>query len=286
MWLLSYSIATFAFGASADIGDKVAVIPVKGMITLEGGTSFLTPLVSGNDLASQIKDADENKNVRAIVLEINSPGGTVLGSKVVADAVKNAEKPVVAVITETGASGGYWIASQADYIIADELSFVGSIGVLGSHLEFAGLLDDFNITYRKLTTGEYKDLGNPYREMTEEEEVLIMQRLDGIHDFFVTEVAYGRNMSEEDISELANGLFYLGYEAKDLGLIDDLGNKDYAIDIAKEIAGITDGSIKEYGEQEGMFDFLKKYTSYSSFLIGQGIGSVLVSQESQFEVKL
>ncbi|MFH1972159.1 MAG: signal peptide peptidase SppA [archaeon] len=265
---------------NTEVGDKIAVIPVKGMITLNGGNSLLQTTTSGNEISEKIKEANEDPQIKAIVLEINSPGGTVQGSKVVADTLKQVEKPVVSVITESGTSGAYWIASQTDLIVADELSYVGSISVLGSYLEFSGLMDDFNVTYRRLITGEYKDLGTPLKEMTPEEEALIMERLNTVHEYFVNEVAQGRGMTNEEVSELANGLFYFGMQAKTLGLIDELGTKEDAINFAKQLAEIEDGTIKEYEEKESFFDAISKYTTYSSFYIGQGIGSVLVSQDS------
>ncbi|MBT3985250.1 signal peptide peptidase SppA [archaeon] len=289
LWIISFAIANLFFESDGDIslGEKVAVIPIKGMITLEGGSNFLSSSTSGSEIAAKIKDANEDSQIKAIVLEINSGGGTVLGSKIVADAIKEVEKPIVASISEYGASGAYWIASQTDTIVADDLSFVGSISVLGSHLEFAGLLQDYNVTYRRLNTGEYKDIGTPYREMTEDEEALLMERLQGVHDYFVQEVATGRDMSIEEIDELANGLFYLGYEAKDLGLVDELGDREYAIDLAEEMAGIEDGAIKEYEEKESFFDMLTQYTSHMGFFIGQGIGSVLISQNTEdFKISL
>ena len=285
LWLISNAIATYGFNKETDvIGDKVALIPIKGMITLEGTSTLLQQTTSGNEIVEKLEDANQNNQVKAIVLEINSPGGTVIGSKVVADKIKEIEKPIIAVVTEYGTSGAYWIASQADYIIADELSFIGSISVVGSHLEFAGLLENYNITYRQLTTGDYKDLGTPYRTMTNQEQELLMQRLEGIHNYFVNEVAQGRNMTIEQVQQFDEGLFYLGYNAIDLGLIDEIGNKDKAIEKAKELSGISDGSVKEYKEKETFFDKIKKFTTQSSFSIGQGIGSVFISNDELIKV--
>ncbi len=289
IWLLSYLLAGFFFESpSMSVSsEQIAVIPVSGMITMDGSGTLFSSTTSGEDIVDNIKLANENDAVKGIVLEINSPGGTVMGSKVVVDALKDVDKPVVAVITEYGTSGAYWIASQADTIVADDLSIIGSIGVLGSYLEFSGLLSDYNVSYQRLVTGDYKDISTPYREMTEEEEMLIQARLDGIHDYFVKDVAEGRGMSEEEISELANGIFYLGYDGLDNGLVDSLGNKDDAINLTKEMAGITDGEVQEYVEEEGWLNSFWAYSAYSSFYIGQGIGSVLVStDQDSFSIKV
>ena len=257
--------------------EHIVVIPVDGMITLYGESSLLSSSTSAEEIVAEIGAANEDASVKGIVLEINSPGGTVMGSKVIADALKKVDKPVVAVITEYGTSGAYWVASQTDYIVADQLSIVGSIGVLGSYLDFSGLLNDYNVTYQRLVTGEYKDISTPYRAMTLEEEALILERLQGIHEYFVEDVAEGRGLDVEDVSALADGLFYLGQDGVKNGLVDYIGDKDYAIALVEELAGISDGYVSEYEKEETFFESISKYLSYTSFYIGQGIGSVLFS---------
>ena len=287
LWCVSYLAASLMFdGDVVSTGDKVVVIPIEGMITLNGGGTLFSSSASGEDIVNKIETAESDSNVKAIVLEINSPGGTVLGSKIVADKVQSVEKPVVAVITESGTSGAYWIASQADAIVADELSIVGSIGVIGSYLEFSGLLDIYNVSYQRLVTGQYKDISSPYKEMTSDEEELIQERLDVIHDYFVAQVAAGRNMTYVEVADLSDGLFYLGLECKELGLVDEFGDLDYAVEYAKGLAGIEDGSVSEYTEESTLFDRLKGYIAYSSFYIGQGLGSVLVSSGDSWEIKV
>src|SRR3989344_4371548 len=117
IWILSYALATLFFNATSFIGDQIVVIPIQGMITLDGAGSLFTEATSAHDIVNQIDAANADSSVKGIVLDINSPGGTVMGSKVVADAIKNVEKHVVAVITEYGASGAYSIASKADGIV-------------------------------------------------------------------------------------------------------------------------------------------------------------------------
>ena len=284
LWILSYGIAYFIVSdKTISNEDTIAIIPINGMITLNGESTLLQSSTSAQDIVDKIDDALENENVKAIVFEVNSPGGTVMGSKKVADAIDNIEKPTVAVITEHGTSGAYWAASQTDFIIADELSILGSISVLGSYLDFSGLLNDYNITYQRLVTGDYKDISTPYKELSEEEEELLMLRLEDIHDYFVTDVAEGRNMPKEDLDKLSEGLFYLGLNSIDLGLIDGLGDKDTAIEKAKELSNVTDGDITEYVEEESWLDSLMVY---SSFHIGQGIGSVILNPDVNQELQI
>ena len=279
LWFASYFVSFLFFNDTgiAVSEEHIVVIPVDGMITLYGESSLLSSSTSAEEIVAEIGAANEDASVKGIVLEINSPGGTVMGSKVIADALKKVDKPVVAVITEYGTSGAYWVASQTDYIVADQLSIVGSIGVLGSYLDFSGLLNDYNVTYQRLVTGEYKDISTPYRAMTLEEEALILERLQGIHEYFVEDVAEGRGLDVEDVSALADGLFYLGQDGVKNGLVDYIGDKDYAIALVEELAGISDGYVSEYEKEETFFESISKYLSYTSFYIGQGIGSVLFS---------
>tara|TARA_Y100000310_G_scaffold345827_1_gene470707 strand:- start:12232 stop:13143 length:912 start_codon:yes stop_codon:yes gene_type:complete len=284
LWVLSFGIASLMTSDNSIkvSRDTIAVIPIEGVITLNGGSSFLSSSLSAIDTVNKIKDANSNENVKGIVLEINSPGGTVMGSKKIADALKEVEKPTVAVISEYGTSGAYWAASQADLIVADELSIVGSIGVIGSYLDFSGFLDDHNVTYQRLVTGTYKDISSPYKELTEEESDLIQERLEGIHDYFVKDVAEGRAMEISEVEALAEGLFYLGMNSVDIGLVDELGDREDAIAFAEELAGISDGTISEYIEEESWFDSIfNSYGAYSSFYIGQGIGTALVAGDAE-----
>ena len=287
LWLVSFLVATFVFDVDTQVSvsDKIAVIPVNGMITLDGSASLFTSAVSAEAIVDKLQTAEEDNHVKAVMLEVNSPGGTVLGSKRVADELKDFSKPVL--ITEQGTSGAYWIASQGDVIVADELSMIGSIGVIGSYLEFSGLLDDYNVTYQRLVAGDYKDVSSPYKEMTDEEEEMVQERLDAIHDYFINEVADGRGMSVEDVEAFSEGMFYLGYEAKEMRMVDYLGDKEFALNLTETIAGINNGHVDEYVDEEGWFDSLVgEYLAYSSYFIGQGIGSVLVSSESSWSMQV
>src|SRR3989338_3973037 len=149
---------------------NVAMIKIEGIIlgTDNSGVIFDDSVYS-LDIVDLIEEADENPRIRAIIFQINSPGGSAVASEEIANAVRKTNKTTVAWIRESGASGAYWIASSTDYIVANRVSITGSIGVFGSYLDFSGLMADHNITYRRLVAGKYKDLGSPLREMTEEE---------------------------------------------------------------------------------------------------------------------
>src|SRR3990167_6506295 len=134
------------FSESIESGN-VALIKIYGPITTTDSGSFASSATSSTDIVELIEKAEKNDEIKAIVFEINSPGGSPVASDEIGRAVKDAQKPTVAWIREVGASGGYWIASASDHIIANRMSLTGSIGVIGSYLEFAELLDRYNVTY-------------------------------------------------------------------------------------------------------------------------------------------
>jgi len=274
--LLSFFVS-FAMSFFIDFEPlgNVALIPIKGEISVEEDGSFGSAAVSSTDIVEEIKKADAKPMIKAIVFDINSPGGSPVASKEIADAIKKANKTTVAVIREVGASGAYWAASASDYIIANEMSVTGSIGVIGSYIEFAGLLQRYNMTYQRLTSGKYKDLGDPFRPMEAEEKEILLKKISKIHDIFIKAVSENRNMPEERVREMATGEFYLGVEALDLGLIDALGDKDTAEQWLKQNLNLTEVKFAEYKKTKGLFEMLTGVLSPISFFVGKGIGSEL-----------
>ena len=268
----------FSLFVGVDVGSlsgNVALIPIEGVISAsEDSSSIFESTTSSTDTVELIEKANENPSIKAIILEINSPGGSAVASQEIADSVKKTNKTTVAWIREVGASGAYWIASSADHVVANRVSITGSIGVIASYLEFPGLLERYNVSYQRLVAGKYKDMGTPYRELTEEEKVIFQQALDTMRDYFVTEVAKNRNLNKKEVDKIANGLFYLGVQAKELGLVDELGGKDEAIRYIEEKEKIK-AEIVKYKKEKTLFDVLSKVLSSQSFSIGRGIGSSL-----------
>lgn len=257
------------------LSGNVALIPIDGVILGSKDSGFLfESMTSSLDAVELIEKADKNPNIKAIILEINSPGGSAVASEEIAKAVKKTNKTAVAWIREVGASGAYWIASSADYAVANRVSITGSIGVIASYLEFPGLLERYNVTYQRLVSGNYKDIGSPYKGMTDEERVIFQRNLDEIRDYFVSEVAKNRNLNKKEVDKIANGLFYLGAEAKELGLVDELGGKDEVISYIEKKEGIK-AEIVEYKKEKTLFDILSDVLSKQSFFVGRGIGSSL-----------
>ena len=237
-------------------GSEVAVIPITGEITSRSVSQGLFQFTTGSQtIVNQIQRANENPGVAAIYLEIDSPGGTPVASHEIVKAIKNVDKPTIAVIRELGASGAYWIASAADYVIADELSLTGSIGVQGSYIGIYGLMDMYNVTYERLAGGEYKDIATPLRPMSEEEKELMEVKINLMHEFFKEDVRQNRNLTQEEINDIGTGIFYIGIEAYENGLIDELGGKEEAVNYLEETLNKTVNLVRQE-RSRGLFDSL------------------------------
>ncbi len=271
-----------SFGASyimrATGADKIAVIHIEGQI----GTTSSIPLsqegVTAESIQKFMKAAEEDKSVKGILLDINSPGGTVVASREIARTVEAAKKPVVAVIRDIGTSGAYWIASSADKIVADDLSITGSIGVTASYLEFADLLKTYGVTYNQLIAGENKEVGSPLKKLSQQERSFIEEKMKVIHQIFVDDVAQKRHLNEESVNKIADGSYFLGREARALGLIDVLGGRKEAIKTVQQLASIPEEeepTVVEYQEERGLLDLVSKLETQAFTNIGRGIASHL-----------
>ncbi len=279
-------VSCLSIGSSKNfaLDGNVALINIEGEIVSDNGGGFLASSgASSTDIVSFIREADQNPQVKAILLRINSPGGAPVASEEIAASVNNASKPIVALIRDQGTSGAYWVASAADGIVASPISIVGSIGVLGSSLEFSGFMQKYGIGYEKLIAGQYKDIGIPFRNLTLEERAILQQRLDLMHQYFIKSVAENRGMGYEKLAPLANGLFYTGEQGLELGLVDRLGGVDAANEMLKEKAGLDHVTYIEYSKPQGFFEALTSASSNFGFSIGQGFGQRVLSD--QFKIR-
>jgi protease-4 len=234
---------------------KIAIIPIKGMVISEEAPASPFPLfamarvVSSAEVIPLVESVKKNRKIKGLILEINSPGGRPFPCKEIAEAIKNVGKPTVAWIREYAASGGYWIASSCDTIVADGLSTLGSIGVASIRPDFSELMKKFGIDIETMASGIYKTFGIPYKKSTPEEKELLKEELDIIYKNFIEEVTKNRKLNEEVVNEISTGKIYLGEEAKKLGLVDFLGGKDKAIELIKEKAGIEAYKIVDYAKK-------------------------------------
>lgn len=259
---------------------NVALISIDGPITGNGNSYLGQSTTSSQDIVYFIQEADANKQVEVILLNINSPGGSAVASDEIAVAIKATEKPTAALIREAGASGGYWIASATDYIIANRMSITGSIGVISSYMEFSGLMEKYGVGYERFVAGEKKDLGTPFRQSTKEERTILQGKMDKIHQFFIEEVAQNRQLPEAKVKELATGEFFLGVEALELNLIDEVGNAQDMEAYLKEVYDLETINYIVYEQQPGLFDLLSSVFSDFFFSTGQGIGAMFIQNNN------
>ncbi|RME52846.1 signal peptide peptidase SppA [Candidatus Woesearchaeota archaeon] len=261
---------------SVEGSGNVARIKLHGVITVDDGLGTFSPdTIIAEDVVSLLEKADEDASIKAVVLDINSPGGSAVASDEIGRVVRRLNKTVVAVIREVGASGGYWIASNADFVVANRMSITGSIGVTSSYLGFGGFLRDHNVTYNRLVAGKFKDMGSPFRELTDEERALFQEKLDRIHSFFIEEVAQNRNLSLEEVKNLATGEVYLGVEALDAGLVDALGGFEEAEQFLEEELG-EDVSFVTFKKKKTFLDVIEQVISGGSFALLHGAVDVPV----------
>ncbi|MFQ5858212.1 MAG: signal peptide peptidase SppA [Anaerolineae bacterium] len=232
---------TLAF-SSLGTGPAVGVVRVQGVIL--SGEPPVSPFATGGtayskQIIEQLRQAQKDFDVKAILLRVNSPGGSVVGSDEVYQVLRDEiDKPVVVSMGELAASGGYYIAAGADRIMANPATFTGSIGVILTVTNVQDLLSKVGVDVTIIKRGELKDELSPFRDMTTEEQALWQEIIDEAYEQFVGVVAEGRAMSVEEVRELADGRVYTGRQALELGLIDELGNMPDAIELAADLGGI------------------------------------------------
>lgn len=222
----------------------VMVIPIEGMITATS-TQWDGSMIDA--VISQLDQAKESKNVKAVVLRINSPGGTVGASQEIYDAIlrfkQDADKKVVVSIMDVGASGAYWIAMAGDYIFSKPGSIVGSLGVVTQTFDLTDVPKKYGLDVRTYKAGVHKDLLNPWRNPTKDDEYLINKMLRTVHQQFKATLMDRRGVSKEKAAILADGRVYAGEDALNEQLVDELGGLHDAVQYAGELAGVTDPRV-------------------------------------------
>jgi protease-4 len=210
--------------------DKIALVKIEGM------------LITADAIVDEINNYAEDSSVRAILIRIDSPGGGVVASQEIFNAVLNArkqgKKKVVISMGSVAASGGYYIAAAGDRIIANPGTLTGSIGVKMEFANLEKLLEKIGVRGMVVKAGEYKDIGSPFREMTEPEKRLLQAVIDDVHSQFIEAVAKGRNLPEADVKAIADGRIFTGRQALQLKLVDQLGDLEDSINVTAELAGI------------------------------------------------
>jgi len=248
-----------------EFGANIAIIPVYGEITLEGCPAGLFESPSCADVGDIKKKLDlavEDDAIKAIVLEINSGGGSVVASRELMDSIRNCKKPVVAWIGETGASGAYYAATGADRIVADRNSIMGSIGVIMTMQHYYGLMEKIGINMTVIKAGKSKDIGSPYRPATDEEKTELQEMVDSVYNDLVTDIAVNRNLSVRYVRNISDGSIYIGAKAFSLGLVDYLGTREDAIKIAAELGGVEgEPKLKEIKLKKSLEEILSGFSA-------------------------
>jgi protease IV len=232
--------------------DKVVLMDLSGVISEEEkGTSFVPEPNMVAQLKEELKKAEQDPEVKAVVLRIDSPGGTVTASDILYHELEvfkqKTGKKVIASIMSLGASGGYYVAVASDKIVAQPTTVTGSIGVIMLSVNVKGLMEKIGVTGTPIKSGEFKDMGSPLRPMTDEEKKLFQGIIDQMYDRFVSVVADGRkNLTEKQVRKAADGRVYTAKQALDLGLVDQIGYLEDAVDVAKTEAGLSEARVVTY----------------------------------------
>lgn len=228
-------------GSLSESQDAVGWVPIRGVISnSEGGK----PWEKGVEQWSRkIRQLAEQKNVKAIILDINSPGGSVGAVQELYSQIqrvrKEQGKPVIALFDDVSASGGYYIASACDRIVAHPGTLTGSIGVIFEVTNMEGLFSKVGFKMDPVKSGKHKDIGSPARPMTPEERKLLQDLIDNAYGQFVAAVSEGRNIPVEKVKELADGRIFSGEQALGLHLVDKLGDSEDAIELAATLGHIN-----------------------------------------------
>jgi protease-4 len=245
--------------------DKIALVKLEGL------------LVTSEHAVEELNAYAEDSSIKAIVLRIDSPGGGVVVSQEIYNAVKNARKAgkkVVASMGTVAASGGYYVAAAADKIVANPGTLTGSIGVKMEFANIEKLLEKIGVRGVVVKAGEYKDVGSPFRDMSEPEKKILQDVIDDVHSQFIKAVAEGRNMQEADVRAIADGRIFTGRQALDLKLVDQLGDLTDSIKVAGDLVGIKGKPrVIEKRRTIPFFDYLKEESAaWIADVITRGIG--------------
>ncbi len=246
---------------------KVAMIYLEGIIVgdSKGGADFFSGnLVSSVEAVRLLEDARQDSSVKAVLLRVNSPGGSAAASQEIYNAIKKLkeEKPVVVSMGDLAASGGYYISSAANYIFANPATLTGSIGVLFDTIEFSELMKNVGISSQTLKAGEFKDIASPWRKMTEKERELLQEMLDQVHHQFIKAVAEGRKIDESKVKAVATGVIMTGEQAVKVGLADAVGGLEDAKVKARELGKLPkDAEVVEYKKKPSLFELFEMFGS-------------------------
>ncbi|WP_026190287.1 signal peptide peptidase SppA [Halomicrobium katesii] len=254
-------------------GYNVAEVAVEGPISRDGGGSLASPPVGARaeDIVEQIERADDDSAVDALLVELNTPGGEIVPSEDIRLAAERFDGPTVGYATDVCASGGYDIAAGCDEIWAREGSIVGSIGVIGSRVNAKELADRVGLSYEQFTAGAFKDAGTPLKEFEQEERDYLQSIVDDYYEQFVDTVAEGREMDAAEIRDTEARIF-LGSEAHELGLVDEIGTRrDVEAKLEEQLGEPI--TVEAFEPSRGLAGRLQTGAQTAAFALGAGVAS-------------
>ena len=263
--------------------DKIAIIYANGQI-IDGEGDDST--IGSTTLSKAIREARENKKVKAIVMRVNSPGGSALASEVIRRevALAKAEKPFIISMGSYAASGGYWISTESDYIFADPATLTGSIGVFGTFPNAKKFLNEtVGLTFDVVKTNENADFGSIAEPLTDYQKAMLQKYVGNTYNEFTSLVARTRGLRQSYVDSIGQGRVWAGADALEIGLVDELGGLDKAIEYAAQQANLTDYSLKSYPKQKDLMEMLLSSNiqePYAKSLIKKRLGKNYVYFEA------
>lgn len=255
---VSWSTKYYKIGTSGTI----ALLDINGIIQESSGTSVLTGETYKHGVfLDQLEYAFSSKNIDGVVLRVNSPGGGVYESDEIYNKITELKeeynKPLVVYMCQLAASGGYYVSAPADKIYANRNTITGSIGVAMGGLNLKELMDNIGVKDNTITSGRNKTIMSSTHEMTDEQRRILQEMVDEVYDQFLDVVSQGRNIDKKDLKPIADGRVYTARQAKEVGLIDEIGELDDAINEVADIAGLSNPSVLEFTSND--FGFLSNF---------------------------
>ncbi|MFC0474155.1 signal peptide peptidase SppA [Robertmurraya beringensis] len=253
---------------------KIAVLEVNGAIQDTGDVTsfFQSPGYNHSAFMENLEHVKEDKDVKGIILKVNSPGGGVVESAEIHDKLveisEETKKPIYVSMGSMAASGGYYISAPADKIYASPETLTGSLGVIMQGVNYAGLAEKYGVEFVTIKSGEFKDIMSPSREMTEEERNILQTMINNSYEGFVDVIASGRGLSEEEVRSIADGRIYDGRQAKEIGLIDDFGYFEDVTVAMKKNEKLAGAQVVSYSEN---FGFGSLFSMAASKMVGKDL---------------
>jgi len=266
-----------------NVGPKVAVIyGVGSIVNLDpGGSPWYGSIMPAEITVMELEEAAKDDSIKGVIFRVDSPGGSALASDLIWRATQKLreKKPLVVSMSDVAGSGGYYISAGADAIVAHPGTLTGSIGVVSAHIGARGLLGWLQVGTTVLSKGTYAQVDNWTRPWTESEQAKEMDGITGVYNLFVDRVSKGRKMSKEDVDKIGKGRVYTGLQAKELGLVDELGGIDVATEIIKKKLGVKDLRLVYHRKPITLWKILLGKTQED--LVGAMFGPVAVDLKNQ-----